>query len=83
VQFRIADRCFLNEISILKPDISILHRTPLLNCPLQSKGPGMEWVKGMEKGEWMKGMDSALLTARAAPCVRVLPPFVDALPAAL
>jgi hypothetical protein len=50
MQFRIAERSFLNEFSMLKPDISILHRTPLLNCPLQSKGQGMEWVRGMGKG---------------------------------
>lgn len=55
----------MNEFSLLKRDISILHRTLLLNCPLQSKGQGMEWVRGMEKEEWVKGMESALSTARA------------------
>jgi len=51
MQFRIAEGCFLNAFSIWNPDISILHRTLLLNCPLQSKGQGMEWVRGMGKGE--------------------------------
>jgi len=50
MNFCIAERCFLNAFSLWKPDISILHRTLLLNCPRQSKGQGMEWVRGMGKG---------------------------------
>jgi hypothetical protein len=79
MKFRIDERFFLNEISILKPDISILHRTPLLNCPLQSKGQGMEWVRGMGEGRsewfppgWLRQRERNGMTRRQA-CRRVMP----------
>jgi hypothetical protein len=67
MQFRIAERCFPNAFSIFKPDIFILHRTLLLNCPLQSKGQGMEWVRGMGNENGLRGMDSALWMLQGRP----------------
>ena len=42
----------------------------ILNSKGQRIGVGKgKWLRGMAKWEWVKGMDSALFTARAACCV--------------
>lgn len=70
MKFCIAEGCFLNEFSISKSDTFILHRTLLLNCPLQNKGQGMEWVRGMGNGNG--GLrDSALFHCKGHPLRRL------------
>jgi hypothetical protein len=72
MKFCIAERFFLNAFSISKPDTFILHRTLLLNCPLQNKGQGMEWVRGMGNGNGgLRGMDSAQFHCKGHPLRRL------------